>query len=357
MKLYCNSKNISIHEYDYDCLISYLKNENLKLDNSHLRNYFSCLPEDFSSYPINFNQEERKLLIGTSFYKKLENFEKEVNETYQRLKLLDYNILNDSYENFFKYYLLIASRSFGLDLPEYTIDALVPYADMFNTDLKEKPVFWYFDDDKNFVIEASRNINSLEEIKISYNDGHNSDYLLYYGFTIDDNPNGKISDFELFYEGQAQLINLYTKPSIKNLNIENMRKSFQKLPHNINEEIKIISTILQIVKESRDKLLMSIDENQIFIKINSDDESVNFKNIRNVLKEEILVHEKNLLFLEILLNLLESSQIAKLNNFDKNKKAFDYNCDIFSNFFNFCSCIDSNIDYLEKIKKITYSRD
>ncbi len=285
----------------------------------------------------------------------MENFEKEVNETYQRLKLVDYSILNDSHENFLKYYLLIASRSFGLDLSEYTIDALVPYADMFNTDLKEKPVFWYFDDDKNFVIEASRNINPLEEIKISYNDGHNSDYLLYYGFTIDDNPNGKISNFEIDYEGQTQLINLDTKPSIKNLNLETMRQSFQKIPHNINEEVKIISTILQVVKESRDKLLMSIDDNKIFMKVNNDNESVNLKNIRNVLKEEILVHEKNLVFLEILLNLLKSSHIAKINKFDKNKKAFDYNCDIFSNYFKFCSCLDSNIEYLEQIKKITYS--
>jgi hypothetical protein len=284
--------------------------------------------------------------------KRLENFENQVQQTFERLKLLDKNILNDSYENFLKLYLLISSRSFGLDLPEKTIDALVPYADMFNTDLTAKPVYWYFDDENNFIVESLRDINPFEELKIRYSDGHNTDYLLYYGFTIDNNQNGKIYDFEIINEGVIHFLNLNAKPSIKTLNLEKMRKNYQKQPRNLVEEIKIISNIVKMVKESRESLMNSIRQNDISLEYDRQGETLNFKNIKNVIKEEIYVYEQNLVFLEIILNLLKCGYNKQTEKTDAYINTFDKQSDIYLNHLAECSQDYSNLQYLEELKKI-----
>jgi hypothetical protein len=338
---YCLNNKISL-EPDYDCLIAFLNNEKKK-KNSLFKDYFKTLPQDFSTFPVNFNHEEKELLKNSFLFKRLKKFEKDVNKTYKSLKNSGQDL---KYPEFLSIYLLIQSRSFGLDTPEKTIDALVPFADMFNTSLNPKPCFWYFDDENNFKAQATRIIQKGEEINIRYNEGYNTDFLLYYGFTIGDNNNGHIYDFEVKIKENnldlnqkeenetSFLIDLNINPSLKHLNIQRFRKKYyllNELNEQINQNSKILSCQtedVEIFKILKKEILQNLEKypseplniQEKFVK------SINQINIQRVLEEEKKVLQRNLSYLNILIESFETKNFEELyENFEiKNYYDIEY---------------------------------
>jgi hypothetical protein len=345
---YCKNKGINL-DSDYDCLIAFLNMEKKK-ENSFFQDYFKTLPTDFSSFPINYNSEERYFLKNSLFLKRLIKFEKEVEQVFKSITDSGVEI---NLEDFLQIYLLIQSRSFGLDTPEKTIDALVPFADMFNTSLNPKPCFWYFDDDNNFNAQAVKNILRGEEINITYNEGHNTDFLLYYGFTIQDNPYGHIYDFEINLEknlvnkeeienfdsnsNEIFKIELDIKPSLKYFNLNKFRNKINisqyflnnleiSLNDNFNKDESNVRNIYAL--HSEDLKIFKIIKNEIFNNLknyscpyeninnnneNNYEENFNLINIKRVLIEEKRVLEINLEYIRKIIEAIEKENFENLD--------------------------------------------
>ncbi len=311
-------------------MIAFILNEKKK-NNSLFNNYFKTLPHNFSTFPINYNQEEKELLKESFLFKRLIKFEKDVNKTFKSLIKTGLNL---NYSEFLPIYLLIQSRSFGLDTAEKTIDALVPFADMFNTSLNPKPCFWYFDDENNFIAQSTRAISKGEEINIRYNEGYNTDYLLYYGFTIDNNQNGHIYDFEIklktnysdIYLSEENKSIYFTDlnfiPSLKYLNIRKFRKfyeNFDELDEKLNyysnsqfiscqiNDVEMFKLIKREISQSLKKYPTDIfDFHENF------SNSTNIVNIKRILDEEKKVLVKNLTYFDKLIESFEKKDFESL---------------------------------------------
>lgn len=97
------------------------------------------------------------------------------------------------YDTYFRFRILVGSRIFGYI--KYGIDTsgIVPYIDLINH--SEIPnTIWYFDDSlDSFVLMSTKYIPKGKEICDNYGITNNIELLLYYGFTLESNPNPILS--------------------------------------------------------------------------------------------------------------------------------------------------------------------
>lgn len=85
--------------------------------------------------------------------------------------------------------MLAFSRAFSLQIDGKKMVTMVPLADMINHAVPSKVnCSFRFDSSQNgFVIEADRDVSKGEELLYSYGEKPNCEFLLHYGFTVDDN--------------------------------------------------------------------------------------------------------------------------------------------------------------------------
>ena len=304
---------------DYDCLISFLLFEEIKngseekLSLSILKNYFESLPKYFSEFPLNYSNDEIRLLKNTFFSKRLEKFKIEYEENFEKISEHFSRLnLNLDKEKFMKFYLILCSRSFGLDTEEGTFDSLVPFGDMFNTSVNdhERSSFWYFDDDKNFYVEAGRDIIPNEEIFIRYNDGYNSDFLLYYGFTLKKNKNGKIENFVIKDEFGNVICDVRLKlpnPSIRDFKLNLMKKIMKEKIDDID--------LLELIKENLNRVNKFYDDHLIYDETDFGNISkINMENIKRIIEEEHMVIRENLIFIDRIIQIMKNKGGGFIND-------------------------------------------
>jgi hypothetical protein len=220
VKLFCKKSGMST-DNDVECLTAYLLHEyyGKNPDNTKLEKYFSLLPKDFTNFPLFYNKQERKLLSNSFFLRELEIIENEIMTIYNNLGG------KYTYDAVRWIYIVLMSRSFGLNLEDRTYYALVPIGDLFNTNISEKSITWYFDDDYNLTFEANKVIEPDEEIFVNYGEGFNSYFLLYYGFTIGDNSNvADIPDFKVYLDNNRFVsVKLPAQPNVFRYKLEELR--------------------------------------------------------------------------------------------------------------------------------------
>jgi hypothetical protein len=234
---YCKEKKLNL-ENELECLLSYLLAE-FHSKNSRLKYYFETLPKEYNTYPQYYKSSERGQLTNSFFLRELCKIEDEV--LYLSKMLGKY-----SYETVRRMYIVIMSRSFGIDLEDRNYYALVPFGDMFNTSIGEKNIHWYFDKQNNLTFEANKLINADEEIVINYNEGFNTYFLLYYGFTVADNYNiADIEDFRINVADKQIKIKLPAKPSIYRYKLNEIR---QLLDHKVND-IECLTLVKKSISE------------------------------------------------------------------------------------------------------------
>jgi hypothetical protein len=245
---------------EVECLISYLldpKNQ----ENQLLKEYVSMLPKKYSYFPIFYGDCFRNTYLKDTFFlKRITNLEANIWNTYK--SILDNNMdFETPFKDFLYFYLILLSRSFSINSVIYDNEdsyALVPIGDLYNTHhaYEYKNAFWYFDYNKNLIVEARRDILSGEEILISYNSGCNSDYLLYYGFTLDNNPNiQKIDNIPIVDNSKTLIteISLSFPPTKKTYNLEKIilfiKGKYPEKHQTLNMEKEAYQLILQNLKE------------------------------------------------------------------------------------------------------------
>ena len=135
-----------------------------------------------------------------------------------------------------KTFTIIKSRVFGTKINKESNDFIVPYADMFNYKYKSDMTHWSFSTETNsFHIKAKENIELGSEIYVYYGNKSNSNFLLFYGFIIEDNEN---DDIYLTFSinpkdplGESKMIMLNKKSSeeVFRLTMKIETKQFQQM--------------------------------------------------------------------------------------------------------------------------------
>jgi len=183
--------------------------------------YFDTMPQKLDEYIYFYDKKKLKLLNETSimcqetynFKKHMENINEDCKTIYEFLKQhgklpLQYSKYSDFFKLFIRFRILVCSRIFGYE--KYGKDELgmVPYADLFNH--SDKPnTTWFFDDAKKaFIVMATLDIPKNREIYDSYGNKTNVELVMYYGFSIKNNPH---STLKFGYKGNLISLDKYDK--------------------------------------------------------------------------------------------------------------------------------------------------
>ena len=262
-----NISEDSLHNKN-SLMAAYLLLENINKNNPW-EIYFDTLPKNLDEYIYYFSPSKLKLLKDSSIMcKETHNFQTQMKNIKEDSKVIYHYLIKNNllstkklkYVDFFKLFLrfrlYICSRIFGY-LKNYNDElGLVPYADLLNHSTKPNTT-WFFDDDKKaFIVSATKNIPKNCEIYDSYGDKSNVELMMYYGFTIKNNPHSKL------YIGIRGKLITFTEDNIDEVIMNSDRKK-----------------IIEILLEKREKHQENLEKN--------DDE-----NIKNLLLDEIRIIKK-----------------------------------------------------------------
>lgn len=234
--------------------------------------YIKSFPTDLTEFVVFWSETNLNILKQTSFYnwdftnyplhieKIQQDFDiiNEYNQNNQIIQNVDYD---EFYNNWLKFRILVGSRIFGYLKYGIETSGMVPYVDMINHSLTPNTT-WYFDDGlDSFILLSTKNINKGEEICDNYGVKNNIELLLYYGFTLDSNPNPILSfdigktnySFGLDYplsniseldsndknSIKKKLVSIYSHHKKKISSVSN-----QNIINIFNDEIKIINFLI-----------------------------------------------------------------------------------------------------------------
>lgn len=234
--------------------------------------YIKSMPTDLTEFPIFWSETNLNYLKQTSFYnwkdanysthlEKIQ-YDFDVINNYNQINQIIQNVDDDDFYNIWlRFRILVGSRIFGYVKFGNETSGMVPYIDMINHSLIPNTT-WYFDDSlDSFVLISTKYINKGEEICDNYGVKNNIELLLYYGFTLNFNPNPVLSfdigETNYIFSLDYPIHNLCELCSVnKNLikkKLENIyshhknKISFitnQNIINIFNDEIKIIKFLL-----------------------------------------------------------------------------------------------------------------
>lgn len=145
--------------------------------------YFSTLPSDFSRFPLYRPEIAEVELQGSPTLTKLQSRRAAMEREWVDLGSSD---SCPSFQAFLEARLLVSSRTFSVRIAGITQPCLAPLADMLNHSLSPNVAWRQFG--SQIEIYCCRNIDSDEELTLSYGEKSNSALLSNYGFVLGSNP-------------------------------------------------------------------------------------------------------------------------------------------------------------------------
>jgi len=255
----------------------------LHLENNQFwSHYIDALPKNLDENIIYFNKKKLTLLNNTSltckgFYNYHDHY-KSINQDCITIFnfMVKYNILSDHFNNvlynlddldyetiddwsydkfhelFIYFRIIVGSRVFGYTKNNFEESGMIPYIDMINYS-PESNTTWYFDEyNDSFILQSITNIPKNCEICDDYGSKTNTDFFMYYGFTLSDNPyttlkinvDNNILEITKNYNGDLSIFrdklkNIYNHhihllPTIKDINIQNIYKDELNIIKSLN---------------------------------------------------------------------------------------------------------------------------
>jgi len=256
-------------------IAAYLLLESLN-EKSKWKKYLDTFPKDLSEYIHYYKKDKMKLLSQSSImckeYRNIKDVMEEITSEgiifYEYLKNnnklpKDYVEIKDFLKLFMKFRIYVDSRVFNYIKYNNNESALVPYTDLLNHSIKSN-TYWYFDDKKDsFIVQVTDFIPKNSEIFDSYGSKSNVQLVIYYGFSIKNNPHSQIaftyknnlitldkkSDLESIlygyglYKHKKHIMELLHKKLL--LHTENMKKTDDyNIKNLLHDEITIIKKML-----------------------------------------------------------------------------------------------------------------
>ena len=314
-----------------------LENQNNEKFKEYLNIIFS---NDYSSFPISFNEKTIALLDNTSLENNIYNLKKDLDHDLDLLYKID-SVKKYDKQTLINIYSAVSSRNFGWDFNGKNEMLLVTYIDLVNNG-KKKNSNWYFDSKKNsFCLKTIKNIKENEEIFDEYGSlKSNSRLLLNYGFTLPENNENSECVIDINEIPFVCRKNVNKKD--KSNNLLDVLKYLQKKNNTeennlskIEKEKKIMNILQSICVKKKSKFNTTLDEDKKFLKDNSSKMSFNEINCYRVRIEEKEVLNWILKFIEECIAVLSKHTttenlvkfIKEGKNIDKSVK--EYLSDVF----------------------------
>eukprot|EP00933_Yihiella_yeosuensis_P031098 TRINITY_DN24636_c0_g1_i1.p1 TRINITY_DN24636_c0_g1~~TRINITY_DN24636_c0_g1_i1.p1 ORF type:complete len:578 (-),score=73.39 TRINITY_DN24636_c0_g1_i1:371-2020(-) len=159
--------------------------------------YLDFLPRDFPALPLRpfFQPERWSLLKGSRFVQRAKTYQTLVDNQYDQVEKLlpeiDYTYTRSDYA---WARAVISTRAFAWNLPGLPKEDdtfMVPIGDMFNHRVGPPQTEWIFNQStRTFDYRALKKIYAGDEVLVSYGPKGNSDFILNYGFAVQ-NVSGK----------------------------------------------------------------------------------------------------------------------------------------------------------------------
>ena len=160
--------------------------------NHFFKPYYDILPRDISNFPIFWNNVEYELLIGSHILYMIKQRQKSFIEDYQTIIEICPEFKQWTLKDFLWARTIVGSRNFGINIRGVSRTAMIPLSDMLNHDPTPK-VKWSFDNrDGYFKMKSNESLKKNIAITDTYGNKCNSQYFLYYGFALPDNPRNTI---------------------------------------------------------------------------------------------------------------------------------------------------------------------
>ena len=305
----------------HSLLTIFLMGEIDKGNQSKWKFYVDFLPSSYDSFPIFYKEKEYEYLKGTQFLESIKS-EKEIIKA-------DYNILMKNIPGFAKYDLnyfskimeVVTSRVFSVVINNKKETILAPFADILNHK-RPTDTIWDFDNTINsFYIRSLSNITKGEEIFDSYGIKSNRNYLLYYGFTMNNSTYNKFKVGILLNLNNDQC--LYTKQIILGKN--NSTKHFVLELNLLNKSVQRFFNNLRLLLYNSADCDIGNRSDRIY-KLNKIQQKLRIQ----AKKPFSLENEKNVFekVKEIMTNYLKNYPTtleSDVKYFEENKKNMDFN--------------------------------
>ena len=186
--------------------------------------YINLLPSDLSEFVLFWKGQELDMIANTSLQMEMHQHIESIENDYWLIYLFnkENNIIPDEnfYSTWLKFRILVGSRIFGYNKYGEETSGIVPYIDMINHSF-EPNTTWYFDNNSDsFVLVSTERIPANKEIVDNYGTKNNLELLLYYGFTIKENPNPivKFCLNDVVYEfDNNSTLTIYSNEEIENI--------------------------------------------------------------------------------------------------------------------------------------------
>jgi len=298
----------------HSLLTIFLMGEIDKGNQSKWKFYIDFLPSSYESFPIFYKEKELEYLKGTQFLESIEKEKEDIKE--------DYNLLVKNIPGFAKYDLnyfskimeVVTSRVFGIKIHNKKETILAPFADILNHKRPSDTV-WDFDETTNsFTIKSRSNVLKGEEVFDSYGIKSNRNYLLYYGFTINNNTYNKFKVEILLKLNNDQCFNIKQTLLGKNNSTKHFLLGFNLLDVRVQ---KFFSSLRLILYNNSDCYNDRLNNLKLELKTNKN-KPISLENEKNVFEK----------VKEIMTNYLKNYPTtldSDLKYFEENQKNMDFN--------------------------------
>lgn len=183
-----------------------------KKDNHFFKPYYDILPTSLSNFPIFWNKEDIILLTGSNSINEIIIRQKEITKDYEKICELIPEFKNKySIQTFIWARTIVGSRNFGIVIDNVSRSAMVPICDLLNHDPKPDVTWGFNQRTRSFKMVSNRYLKKGKPITDTYGIKSNLKYLLFYGFTIENNYKNDVIYINLVHGNN----NMLFKNSIK----------------------------------------------------------------------------------------------------------------------------------------------
>ena len=304
---------------EHTLLSIFLLEEKEKGNKSKWFNYISCLPQNYDSMSMFFDNNTLDLIKNTLSFKKILEKRKILAEIYETICSIDSSFKKFTLNDFLWARTVVITRIFGLSIDDKEVSCLVPFADMLNHKNPDKistktETSWFFDENNNgFIIKSNRKIKENREIFDSYGFKSNIRFFVNYGFIVCDNEDDDETfihieelneDFEVpsFYRNTR-----LDEPKTKDL-LEKIR-NYISPAHSLDNEEKVISILYKNVIKQINKYSFPIEE---YLEKSEKEKIYKIQTSYLICYLELNILHKFRKFCEIILDILKNQKIKKI---------------------------------------------
>ena len=267
-----------------------------KGEKSFYHRYLETLPHSVDGLPVDFTEEEKLMLKGTSIINEINTKIINMKSDYELAKE-NVDFMKDvGFDEFKRFRNIISSRVFGIKVNEVKTGGMVPFADMINHKFPKMSEWDYEEKEQGFVLRAYDRIDRGLELFDSYGKKCNSRFFISYGFLEENNESNTYTIYMQMNETNIRRFEYkktkysYDKGKLKliactDFDDESLIKSMRYVLAEKDEEMEVLDKYFEEKKEDDFSLIYNTPP------ISIEHEMRVLSNVRDVCKSRLSLYD------------------------------------------------------------------